>query len=83
MKDYLIICRSITYAQRAARAVQRAGVSAQLLRIPAGLVKSGCGYALRVRGQDIQRALRAMERENMRPAALFGNSGGGYREVRP
>ena len=82
MKDYLIICRSITFAQRASRTLYRAGIANQMLRVPVGLVKSGCGYAVKVRSENPDRALRVMEREHMRPVALFVSEHGTYQEVR-
>ncbi len=82
MKDYLIICRSVTFAQRASRSLYRAGISNRILRVPAGLVKSGCGYAVEIRAENPDRALRAMEWEHMQPVALFVREQDGYREVR-
>ena len=81
MSHYLLICRSITYAQRASRALQRAGISNGIARVPAGMVRSGCGYAVRIRKEDLNRAIRAMALEHMRPEALFANDGNGYYEV--
>ena len=96
MKEILIVCRSITYAQRASRAIGRVGVSHQILRLPAGVVNSGCGYAVRVRkkrcsfatgavrvrSSHLRAALRAMAQEGMQPSALFVWENGAYREVR-
>lgn len=82
MKEILIVCRSITYAQRASRAIGRVGVSHQILRLPAGVVNSGCGYAVRVRSSYLRAALRAMAQEGMQPSALFVWENGAYREVR-
>ena len=81
MKEYLIICRSITFAQRASRAIYRAGIGNQVLRVPAGLVKSGCGYAVKVWEENLDRALQAMEWEHMVPVALFVGGDGRYEEV--
>lgn len=81
MNYYLIVCQSITYAQRASRALRVCGITHQMLRLPVGLVKSGCGYALKVRCNDLKSALNAMSRERMRPRALFVHDGEGYREV--
>ena len=82
MKEILIVCRSITYAQRASRAIGRVGVSHQILRLPAGVVNSGCGYAVRVRSSHLHAALHAMAQEGMQPSALFVWENGAYREVR-
>ena len=81
MNHYLMICRSITYAQRASRALQRAGISNGIARVPAGMVRSGCGYAVRIREEDLSRAIQAMALEHMGPEALFANNGNGYYEV--
>ena len=34
MVYYLIVCRSLTYAQRTASALERAGITAHILRSP-------------------------------------------------
>ena len=46
---YLILCKSLTQAQRAVRALESGGITATLARAPQGLGKNGCGYAVRVR----------------------------------
>ena len=56
MQHYIITCRSLTYAQHAARALQREGVYASVMRTPAGLSKNGCGYGVRVRERNLARA---------------------------
>ena len=56
MQHYIITCRTLTYAQRAVRALQNNGLYASLMRTPAGLSKNGCGYGVRVRERDLARA---------------------------
>ena len=41
MNHYLIVCRSVTYAQRMMRTLQRAALACHIMRIPQGLVPSG------------------------------------------
>lgn len=82
MQTYWIICRSITFAQRVSHVLYRAGVGHQMLRLPAGLLKSGCGYAVQVREERMAQAMNALQREGLRPAALYLESGGQYQEVR-
>ena len=43
---YLILCRSLTYAQKAAAALERRGISAAIIKAPQHLRERGCGYAL-------------------------------------
>ncbi len=81
MTHYLIVCRSITHAQRMSNALRRAGLTNWILRLPAGLVKSGCGYAVKIREQDFPRSLEAMRRERMAPVQVFATGQDGYQEV--
>ena len=42
----LILCRSLTSAQRAALMLERKGITAAVLKAPQHLRGNGCGYAL-------------------------------------
>jgi len=44
--NYLIMCKSLTNAQRGALLLERRGVSAAVVKAPQKLRGSGCGYAL-------------------------------------
>ena len=41
MVYYLIICRSLTYAQRTAAVLERAGITARILRSPKSIAGDG------------------------------------------
>ncbi len=43
---YLIMCRSLTSAQRASAFLERKGISAPVIKAPQGLSSGGCAYAL-------------------------------------
>lgn len=45
---YLIMCRSLTHAQRAAALLEHSGITANVIKAPQGLSTSGCGYAVSV-----------------------------------
>ncbi len=47
-KEWLITFRSVTFAQRAERAMRRRGVSCRLYRTPKHLSTRGCGYCLQL-----------------------------------
>lgn len=49
MEQYLIMCRSLTHAQRSQRLLERSGIVSTLIKAPVSLTKSGCGYALTLR----------------------------------
>lgn len=53
MKIYYITFRSVTYAQRGERALQRGGIRCTLLRTPRWMEEQGCGYCLRLRAREI------------------------------
>ena len=81
MNDNIFVCRSITHAQRMSAAVRRAGINNWISRVPAGLVKSGCGYAVHIRSNDLSQGLQAMQREGIRPVRIFTMGENGYQEV--
>ena len=64
MRYFYITFRSITYAQRGERSLQRAGIPCALQRTPKVLQERGCSYCLRVRGGDVLSARDALERDN-------------------
>ena len=48
MLYYLIVCRSLTYAQRTAAALERAGISARILRSPKSIAGEGCSHSVKI-----------------------------------
>jgi len=83
MSYYLLLCRSITYAQRMSRALERAGITARFFRPPMGLTDRGCSYAVRVGEQSLPAALDRLRSEGLLPMRIFHADGGGaFREVR-
>lgn len=82
MVYYLIVCRSLTYAQRTVAALERVGMSAQILRSPKAISGEGCGYAVRVSERDLSTALIILKRLGLTPSRVFiASTQGGYREV--
>ena len=82
MVYYLIVCRSLTYAQRTARALERAGISAYIMRTPRAIAGEGCSHAVRVSQRRMNDALRALSRVGMPAQRVFVlESDGSYREV--
>ncbi|MDR2421268.1 MAG: DUF3343 domain-containing protein [Oscillospiraceae bacterium] len=82
MLSYLFICRSVTYAQRTAKALESAGISAVVARAPHGLASGGCAYCVRVPGVRIAQALIAIKNAGLPPARVYTQSGSGhFREV--
>lgn len=81
MEYYLILARSVTYAQRMQRALEKAGVRCRIARAPRDLTELGCAYTLQVAVPDLSPALIAIHREALDPVQIFLYQNGGYREV--
>ena len=81
MTQYLIMSRSLTRAQRAARLLERSGISASVVKAPQGLSSKGCGYAVSVR-RRFSEAAALLRRYELLDGKLFQrDEDGGYREV--
>lgn len=79
---YLIVCRSLTYAQRTAAALERSGIPAKILRSPTGVSKHGCSYSVKIAHKRLTDALEALQRAGLTPVSIYITSGdGSYREV--
>ena len=83
MEYYLILARSVTYAQRMQRVLERAGVRCGIFRAPRDLTDLGCAYALRLAVPDLSQALIALHRASLDPVQIFLYQHGAYQEVAP
>lgn len=81
MEHYLILARSVTYAQRMQRALDRAGIPSRVYRAPRDLTNLGCAYALRLAPKDLREALLTLHREHLNPVQIFLYQRGAYQEV--
>lgn len=81
METYLLIARSVTHAQRMARALESCGVRAGISRAPTGLTRSGCSYAIRIRAGQWNAARACLNEAELRPIGIFRRDKDGYREV--
>ena len=81
MEHYLIIARSITYAQRMQRALGKAGIRCRIFRAPRDLTSSGCAYAMELAPPDLSAALQILRREHLDPVQIYLPQAGGIQEV--
>ncbi len=82
MVYYLIVCRSLTYAQRTAAALERAGITAHILRSPRAVDREGCSHSVKVSQRNLANALLVLGRAGLPPRRVFLIQGdGGYKEV--
>ena len=81
MEHYLILARSVTYAQRMHRQLEQGGIRSQILRPPRDLTNLGCAYALRIAVKDLAEALTILHRAKLGPVQVFLYREGSYLEV--
>ncbi len=79
---YLIMCRSLTYAQRIEKALSSAGLRPRLLRAPAEISPKGCSYAVRIPSRQLSGAMTVLRRTGLPYLAIYvGGPGEPWREV--
>lgn len=84
MQNYLLLCRSITHAQRMNTALERAGVRGRIFRPPLGLTDRGCSYAVGIGMRYLETAMHQLRAEQLLPERIFYAVGDGtYREIMP
>ena len=82
MLYYLIVCRSLTYAQRTAAALERAGITAHTLRSPKSIAGEGCSHSVKISQRSLPDALRILQRVGLTPKRIYITAGdGSYQEV--
>ena len=82
MEFYLILARSVTYAQRMQSVLSRIGIRTQIYRAPRDLTDLGCAYILRLRTEDLTAALPALRRAGLGPVQVYLQRDGDIQEVR-
>lgn len=82
MLYYLIVCRSLTYAQRTAAALERTGITARTLRTPKDIATNGCSYCVKLSQRNLPDALVVLRRAGLTPKGIYITAGdGSYQEV--
>lgn len=81
VETYLLLVRSVTYAQRVQKVLGRAGIRCQIFRAPRTLTDAGCAYAVYVAAADAAAALRVLRESALLPVKMFFDQQGVYREV--
>ncbi len=79
---YLIMCRSLTTAQRAALLLERRGISAAVIKAPQYLRQNGCGYAVSLYRQLGEAVALLREAKLLTGKIYLRNEDGSYREAK-
>lgn len=61
----ILVCRSLTTAQRAARALQRHGIFAAVAKAPQSANPGGCTYGVKIGNQNLITAAAILESEGI------------------
>ena len=72
MQYTIIMLRSLTYAQRAARALERMGFFVSVTKAPQELAQTGCHYGVKVRAAALDDALAVLERAGLQTGRIIG-----------
>ena len=79
--SYLILCRSLTYAQRTNRILDANGIFSRIVRTPKLIAKDGCGHCVQIRGHDLARALQVLKQNSLTPKRVYIQQENQYDEV--
>lgn len=71
MINYLLLCRSLTYAQRTAKALGRAGIAAIIVRTPSNIASQGCGYCVKIPERRLSDTLVTLRRHDLSPSRIY------------
>lgn len=79
--EYCLSFRSVTYAQRAKRILDGAGIFCYLHRAPSALAAGGCGYCVSLR-KDVQLGVQLLKAAGIPYSRIFGKMAAGeYQEA--
>lgn len=65
MRNYYITFRSVTFAQRGERMLQRHDYRCTLRRTPRWMEEQGCGYSLQIYTENIRGAVELLREEEL------------------
>ena len=78
----MLVCRSLTYAQRAAKLLRKNGLFAAEAKVPQEISAEGCGYGVKVRPRDADKAISMLDEAGIAVRKVVGlYSDGSAREL--
>jgi len=77
MSHYLLMCKSLTYAQRTAKTLERYGITAIVTKGPQGLSDKGCVYCVKIPEKRLADAITVMHAAELDPVKVFLQEKGG------
>ena len=80
--NWLITFRSVTFAQKAERILNKAGIGCMLQRTPKILSERGCGYCLRLQMKDVMAAVEMLREQEVSYGKIYALTDGGIPQER-
>ncbi len=71
MNYCIFVYRSLTFAQKGVRALDRSGIPSSVVRPPAQDAKDGCAYGVKVRAPKCAAAAAALNRAGLPPQKVL------------
>ena len=68
---YIILCRSLTAAQQAERALRGAGIFASITKAPQSANPGGCTYGVKIGERNLERAKSALREAGVRSGKIY------------
>ena len=81
MWNCFITLRSVTYGQRGQRVLEQAGIRCTLQRTPRWMEQQGCGYYLKLRGEDCSRSIALLREKQVLFRKVYRQRGDALEEV--
>ena len=69
--QFILLCRSMSAAQRAARALQNAGIFASVTKAPQNANPGGCTYGVKIGERNLQSAQRILRENRIEVGKVF------------
>lgn len=69
--SYLFVCRSLTYAQRVAKALYQISIKGSVVRTPFDITSDGCGYSVKIPEGQEQKAMAHLENIGLPPGKVM------------
>ena len=83
MTQYLIMCRSLTNAQKSVKLLERNGIFGNVIKAPHELSGRGCGYAVSLH-RSIEAAIAILKKNDLISGKVFvRDENDNYSEVIP
>ena len=69
--EYLLVCRSITFAKQTKAVLDNNRIPSKIVRTPVGVVSESCGYSVKVSENDHNTALLVLKQNNLIPKRII------------